>query len=1127
MKVTRSFGMRWLAALCAVLAIQTARSDTMVLCVGDSITKGYGVSIPYPTRLTSNTGYETLNAGKGGARCSYGLSIIDAVLAQYNPLNVLILFGTNDACDPDQNLSSSADVVIQIAQHVRAYGAYPVIGTIPPQVGPRAGNMSRVNQFNGYIRSRATANGFTVADIQSAFGSGSGLFQSDGFHPNDSGAEIIARTFAPKVQILSLSPASVQVGYGVALAQSFSINTPLAWTATANQPWITITSGASGTGNGTVIFNVAAQTGPARSGTIRVTSGSFSRDFTVNQSASPSLTVASRYGTPVPAAGTYWMAAGTPTNVDLTDSPVMVGASTQYMCTGWTGTGSAPASGTGTNTGPFTVLNTSSVTWQWRTNYWLELATTPGGTATAASGWYAKGSNVVVQAIPDPGYNFVRWTGAFNSYSPAVTVFMTVAKSMLAEFALATNSLVVRNVYGTSTPPAGTNWLRKDTVTNVVLAGSPAVVGGTTQYVCTGWTGTGSAPASGTGTDTGPFGLASNSSVTWLWRTNYWLATAAQGSGAVTVASGWFPRGTNVAIQASPDPGYRFVRWTGALNSYSPTVTVSMTAANSLLAEFDRAPAFSRKVNCGGGALDGNWVADTGYSGGTAKSTTAAIANATNAPEAVYQTRRYAPTLTYSFADVPDGTYTIRLHFAESYAKAAGQRKFNVAIEGQTKLTDFDIYQEAGGANRAVAKTFENVAVSGGLQIQGVASVDSAQFNGIEIESAGPPAPAIVTSVSQVTVAEGATATFGVHLDTAPASAITVSVTRASGDTDLTVSGGGSLVFTAANFAVDQTVTLAAAEDADTTGGTAAIQCTASGYTAASVTATEQDNDAPAFSRKVNCGGGALAGDWVADTGYSGGTARSTTAAIANATNAPPAVYQTRRNAPTLTYSFADVPDGTYTIRLHFAESYAKAAGQRKFDVAIEGQTQLTDFDIYQEAGGANRAVAKTFENVAVSGGLQIQGVASVDSAQFNGIEILAGGGAGRKMTQAKTVVAATRRTPDTVRSSEEARIPGAGWAAMDSDPDTTWQAAGNRGSWICLGYAAPVKVQAVDVQFAPGSPLGVLTLASDDARDWFELEPELELGPVTANYFWFLFPAAPGELPPAVREIEVHPAAP
>ncbi len=1119
----------WVMRVCVfwlALSLQPAWSATAVLCAGDSITWGYGVSIPYPTRLSNNTGYSTVNAGVGGVSCSYGLRAIDGLLTQYDPMNVLILYGTNDINSPNHDLSDAANCVIQIALRARAYGATPVIGTVPPQIGSRSSYMSRVHQFNSYLRSRAAANGIDLADIEAAFGSGSGLFTSDNFHPNDAGAELIAQTFAAKIQIFSLKPTSAQIADAGAVGNTFSVVTKLAWTANPNRDWITVTGG-GGTGNGTVTYNVAENVGPSRYGSIYISNNGASRAFGVSQSASPYLKIWSAYGAPAPA-GTNWMRKGTVTNASLAGSPVTIGGATQYVCTGWTRSGSEPASGTDLDTGTFTVTNNTTVSWLWRTNYWLELAATAGGSVSgAASGWFAKGSNVVIQAIPDPGYKFVRWTGTFVAYSQTFTVFMTAAKTLTAEFAMATNSLVVRSSYGISTPPAGTNWLQKDTVTNVALAASPVVLGGTTQYVCTGWSGTGSAPASGAGIDTGPFGLASNSSVTWLWRTNYWLATAAQGSGAVTVASGWFPRGTNVTILAIPDPGYRFVRWTGIPNSFSPTVTVSMTTAQSLLAEFDRAPAFLRKVNCGGGAQDGDWVADTGYSGGTAKSTTVAMANATNAPQAVYQTRRNASTLTYSFADVPDGTYTIRLHFAELYSNAAGQRRFNVAIEGQTQLTNFDIFQEAGGKNRAVVKTIENVAVSGGLQIQGVASVDSAQFNGIEIESAGPPVPAIVTSVSQVTVAEGATATFGVHLDTAPASAITVSVTRASGDTDLTVSGGESLVFTAANYAVDQTVTLAAADDADTTGGTAAIQCTASGYTAASVTATEQDNDAPAFSRKVNCGGGALAGDWVADTAYSGGTAKSTTVAMANATNAPEAVYQTRRYAPTLTYSFADVPDGTYTIRLHFAESYAKAAGQRIFNVAIEGQTKLTNFDIYQEAGGGNRAVAKTFENVAVSGGLQIQGVASVDSAQFNGIEIMAGGGAGRKMTQAKTVWTTTRRAPDTVLSSEEARIPGAGWAAVDGDLNTTWQAAGNRGSWICLGYAAPVEVHAVDVQFAPGSPLGVLTLASDDARDWFELEPELELGPVTANYFWFLFPAAPGEPPPAVREIEVNPVAP
>jgi hypothetical protein len=43
-----------------------------------------------------------------------------------------------------------------------------------------------------------------------------------------------------------------------------------AWTATSQAPWITITSGASGTGPGTVVFSVAANTADKRSGTLTV-----------------------------------------------------------------------------------------------------------------------------------------------------------------------------------------------------------------------------------------------------------------------------------------------------------------------------------------------------------------------------------------------------------------------------------------------------------------------------------------------------------------------------------------------------------------------------------------------------------------------------------------------------------------------------------------------------------------------------------------------------------------------------------------------------------------------------------------------------------------------------------------
>jgi len=54
-----------------------------------------------------------------------------------------------------------------------------------------------------------------------------------------------------------------------------------AWTASSNAPWLSITSGATGTGNGTVGFGAAANTGIARTGTLTIAG----QTFTVTQPA--------------------------------------------------------------------------------------------------------------------------------------------------------------------------------------------------------------------------------------------------------------------------------------------------------------------------------------------------------------------------------------------------------------------------------------------------------------------------------------------------------------------------------------------------------------------------------------------------------------------------------------------------------------------------------------------------------------------------------------------------------------------------------------------------------------------------------------------------------------------------
>ena len=58
------------------------------------------------------------------------------------------------------------------------------------------------------------------------------------------------------------------------------------WTALSNAPWITITAGSSGTGNGTVSYSVSANTGDPRTGTMTIAG----QTFTVHQNDSATCT---------------------------------------------------------------------------------------------------------------------------------------------------------------------------------------------------------------------------------------------------------------------------------------------------------------------------------------------------------------------------------------------------------------------------------------------------------------------------------------------------------------------------------------------------------------------------------------------------------------------------------------------------------------------------------------------------------------------------------------------------------------------------------------------------------------------------------------------------------------------
>jgi len=120
------------------------------------------------------------------------------------------------------------------------------------------------------------------------------------------------------------------------------------------------------------------------------------------------LIVTSPYDSPTPTSG--WFDTGTLITASVT-SPWPGPTGVQQVCTGWTGTGSVPASGS-TASMTFTINMPSSITWTWETQYKLTVKTdqpglSPGPTPT--TDWYDESTDVVLTAQTVSGYTFKYW----------------------------------------------------------------------------------------------------------------------------------------------------------------------------------------------------------------------------------------------------------------------------------------------------------------------------------------------------------------------------------------------------------------------------------------------------------------------------------------------------------------------------------------------------------------------------------------------------------------------------------------------------------------------------------------------------------------------------------------------
>jgi fibronectin type 3 domain-containing protein len=547
---------------------------------------------------------------------------------------------------------------------------------------------------------------------------------------------------------------------------------------------------------------------------------------------------------------------------------------------------------------------------------------------------------------------------------------------------------------------------------------------------------------------------------------------------------------------------------TSAASAQESATTQAVSSGTEIVAIAAGGPAQS---NASGG--DYSFVTDEDFVGGGDNGAVTATINLTQpganaAPMGVYQNGR-AGVFTYTIPGLTAGSsYTVLLHFAETYFTAAGDREFDVAINGTTVLTNFDIYATVG-KDAALLETFTATANSSGqivialtvgaanqpllmgLEIRSsssgscsavpsdptglTATASSSSVIGLSWSAVTPPSNCTINSYSVygsttsgftpsssnliATTTEttysntglAASTTYYYVVEAVDADGSSVASTQASAETSptscsavppaptgltatATSSSAISLSWTATTPPANCTISSYRVYGSTTSGftpgtsnlvasGLTGTTYSSTGLTASTayyyvVEAVDSDGTSAASAQatattqapisntgyvSINSGGPAVSdasgGDnsFVADEDYSsGGTTYSVSNAITipasfAATAAPAAVYQDARQG-VVTYTIPGLTAGTsYIVRLHFAELYFSAAGDRQFDVAINGTTVLTNFDIYATAGAAFTAVVEQFTEPANSSGDIV--VAFTDGAvnqpMISGIEVL------------------------------------------------------------------------------------------------------------------------------------------
>ena len=487
-------------------------------------------------------------------------------------------------------------------------------------------------------------------------------------------------------------------------------------------------------------------------------------------------------------------------------------------------------------------------------------------------------------------------------------------------------------------------------------------------------------------------------------RTGAYIAASTNLTGSKTLGGDWdlqFKTGeiqTELAIQSSLKESYGAVLHAGHDHSSLPLLPLITSGT------------FIARINAGGGSyvdsLGKMWSADqnfvgTSYTYGISQ----VIAGTNDSP--LYQNERSginSSSFAYEIPVTTPGIYNVNLHFAELYWQQAGQRIFDVDIEGQSFLNDFDILLE-GGAKTALTKSTRLAVTDGSLSINFEATtIDNPEVTAIEIlrESDITQAGALAFSTPTFTVNENGTPVNAVTVTRTGGSSGAVSATLVLTEGTATTPGDFNNNSIPINFAngdaTPKTVTIPIVNDT-LAESTETVKLALGNIAGGAILGTQStavlsilDNDEQS-KILINTGGGQYTDTsgqiWSADQYFTGNSyTYATTSSITNTTN--PTLFKDERsgvNGSPFSYQIP-VTNGTYSVNLNFAELYWNASGKRVFNVKVEGQTAIQNLDIWSQVG-KNTALTKAIQTVVTDGVLNIDFSSTVDNAEITSMEIL------------------------------------------------------------------------------------------------------------------------------------------